>query len=223
MRTLKSYSIVLVGTEKDKVFFQTYFTTIHLVKNNREALHRYKEEKATIVLLSHNSIIDDAINICKEIREDDRKTILVLLFENITHSKLLQLLPLHLSGYVEKTFTSTNIQRVLQNIKQDLNLLTNKFLYLNEEYAFNRENFTLYKNSSEIKLTKNEIKLINILDNSEERYVHSEIIEHNIWEKDSAYADCNKRLKYLIYGLRKKLPKESIMNSYNLGYKLMSV
>jgi DNA-binding response OmpR family regulator len=220
MRKLKAYSVVLVGTEKDKVFFQTYFTTIYLVQNNEEALYKYKKEKAPIVLLCNNHT-SDAIDIFKQIRENDSKTILILLFENISHSRLLQALPLHLSGYVEKPFTSTSIEMAMLNIKKDLNIFYINFIYLKEEYFFNRKTSVLHKNNNEIKLTHNEIKLMKLLGNSNNRYVHSEIIEHSIWEKDSVYEDCNKRLKHLIYGLRKKLPKESIVNSYKLGYKLV--
>lgn len=59
-----------------------------------------------------------------------------------------------------------------------------------------------------------------ILLKSKHQFFSPEVIEHDIWEEDFYREDCHIRLKYLLYGIRKKLPKGSIVNSYGLGYKL---
>jgi DNA-binding response OmpR family regulator len=59
------------------------------------------------------------------------------------------------------------------------------------------------------------------MSSNKEKYVSSEQIEHTVWEEDSAFEDCHSRLKALLYGLRQKLPENTIVNSYSLGYKLV--
>ena len=101
-------------------------------------------------------------------------------------------------------------------------MLNVEVLRLKENYLFDIERSILYcDQKNEIKLTKNEMKFMQLITKAKYAYVSSEQFEHSIWEEDSEYEDCNKRLKHLIYGLRKKLPKGSILNGYKLGYKLL--
>jgi DNA-binding response OmpR family regulator len=79
------------------------------------------------------------------------------------------------------------------------------------------------KNHHEVKLTKKEKKLINILVKSKKQFVSSDILEYTIWEDESMKYDCKGRFKVLLNGLRKKLPKYTIINSYGLGYKIQTV
>jgi DNA-binding response OmpR family regulator len=135
--------------------------------------------------------------------------------------KLLEALSVQLLDYLEKPSQEHQVEVLLKNLCHDLKFIDDYSLYLQEGYLFNTRNKILYnEKNKEIKLTKNEIKFMEIMSSTKEQYFSSEFIEHSIWEEDSVYQDCNKRLKYLIYGLRKKLPKNSIVNSYKLGYKL---
>jgi len=219
---MHSYKLMLVGDNNDKIFFQSFFKQIHLVKNNREALVEYELNKISILFLSCNDKSYSAIDTALEIREKSRSIILVILAEKISNEKLIKALSLNLSGYMKKPFKVEEVNMVFKNISKDLTFFSENSIRLKESYRFCTESNTLYnRENKEIKLTKNEMKLMSIMTKNKEPYVGSELLEHKIWEDASAYEDCNKRLKYLIYGLRKKLAKNTIINSYKLGYKLV--
>jgi DNA-binding response OmpR family regulator len=137
--------------------------------------------------------------------------------------KLLEALSVQLLDYLEKPSQEHQVEVLLKNLCRDLKFIDDFSFYLQEGYLFNTRNKILYnEKNKEIKLTKNEIKFMEIMSSRKEQYYSSDFIEYSIWEEDSVHEDCNKRLKYLIYGLRKKLPKNAIVNSYSLGYKLVS-
>lgn len=221
MENLKLYVPVLVGKSEEKEEFQAFFEDIHLLKTNREALAYYYEHSPPIIFFYCDEKVSNTIEIIKKIREHDNETILVIISKGKSSSLLLQALPLHLSGYITKPFEVDKVEELLHNISRDLNFLHEEELLLVEGYVFDRAKEVLYDEKKvEVNLTKNEMNFIKIISSTKHQYFPSELIEHTIWEEDSAYEDCNNRLKNLLYGIRKKLPKNSIINSYKLGYKL---
>jgi len=137
--------------------------------------------------------------------------------------KLLESLSKEILDYLENPSKQHQVEVLVKNLCHDLKFINEYSFYLKEDYCFNTKNKILYNNENkEVKLTKHEIKFMEIMSSKNGQYVSAEYIEYSIWEEESICQDCNKRLKHLIYGLRKKLPKNSIINSYKLGYKLVS-
>jgi DNA-binding response OmpR family regulator len=221
MKNLELYVPVLVGKSDVREVFQVFFENIYLVETNKEALSYYYEHQPPIIFFYYDEKSSNPIEIIKKIREHDNKTILVVISKGKSFSFLLEALPLHLSGYITKPFEADKVEELLRNISHDLNFLHENELLLPEGYIFDRAKEIFYNEKYvEVNLTKNEMNFIKIITSKKNHYFSSEFIEHTIWEEDSAYEDCNNRLKNLLYGLRKKLPKDSIVNSYQLVYKL---
>ncbi len=138
--------------------------------------------------------------------------------------KKLEKLSVELLNYLKDPSQEYQIKIFLKNLCRDLASIDNSLFYLKDGYIFNTKTKILYdKDNKEVKLTKNEIKFMEIMISKKGEFVSSSFLEYTIWEEESISKDCNKRLKYLIYKLRKKLPKNSIVNSYKLGYKLVSI
>lgn len=223
MEDLKQYNLLLVGDREDKYYFKRYFQDVYLVKNNAQAFDFYSLYKPLIIFFYCDEKVFDTMFFIKKIREQDRDTIVVIISKGKKMTILLNAIPLHLSGYIEKPFQKGKVESVLQNITHDLSLLYEYRIKLKDNYTFNRKDQKLFNaKEKEIKLTKNEKKLMLLLSSHKEQYLSLEQIEHTIWEEDSAYEDCKTRLKALLYGLRQKLPKKTIVNAYGLGYKLVS-
>ena len=91
---------------------------------------------------------------------------------------------------------------------------------LEENITFNQSKGLLYKNEQNIILTKNEIKLLEILSEHINESVSFEKISDYIWRED----DCDvAKLRALIYRMKKKLKMDLIENVYEYGYILKSV
>ena len=222
MEDLRLYNLLLVGETEDKEYFQKYFQEIYLIKNNIQAFNFYSMYKPLIIFFYCDEKVFNTLSIIEKIREHDRETILVIIAKGKKINTIIDALPLHLSGYIAKPFQKDKVEKVLQNISHDLDLLYEHRVKLKDNYTFNRKQHILYdKEKKEIKLTKNEIKLMTLMSSTKEKYISLEQIEHTIWAEDSAFEDCQIRLKALLYGLRRKLPKNTIVNSYSLGYKLV--
>jgi len=212
----------MVGNHEDKSYLKKYFKDIILVENNSNILDFYRKAIFSIIFLDFNIEKYNVFEISKKIREQDHQTIIILIAQSISKEDLLKALPLHLLGCIFKPFQEEQVKEVLMHINQELNYLSNDTIMLQENYYFHKYLNTLYSPThSEIKLTKNELKLLNILIKAKDKLVSEESIEYTIWEKESFEADCQNRLKNLLYNIRKKLPKNSISNQYKLGYKLI--
>ena len=224
MEDLKLYNLLLVGDAEDKEYFQKYFQDIYLIKNNTRAFNFYTMYKPLIIFFYCDEKVFDTISIIEKIREHDRDTIIVIILKRKNIDNLVEALPLHLSGYFEKPYQRDRVEKVLKQVSHDLDLQHEHRVKLRGGYVFNRKQHILYDNKKqEVKITKNELKLMRLMSNNREQYVSLEQIEYTIWEEASAIEDCHARLKALLYGLRRKLPENAIINSYGLGYKLVSV
>ena len=222
MNRLKTTSLLLVGNTKEKQYFENYFKVVTLLDVNHRVFEFYKQNSFPIIFLDMDLIEGDALEICRKIREHDHKTVIVLLANGLSEKSLYKALSLHLSGCILKPLMKKQVEEILFNVNHELEFLSEDTVLLKEDYHFHTNQNTLHTPThKEIKLTKNELKLLSILVKSKDEIVTEESIEHAIWEEDSFEFDCSSRLKNLLYNLRKKLPKESISNNYKLGYRLV--
>ena len=91
------------------------------------------------------------------------------------------------------------------------------FIFLENDFKFHKGKSILYKNNEPIKLTGNEIKLIELLSDYQKEVVSFERISSYIW-RESLY-DLGK-LRTLIYRLKQKIGFEIVENVFESGYKL---
>jgi len=223
MHNLKFSRLILVGRAKEKEYFEKYFREVKLLDDNREVFKFYNKNSFSTIFLDCDSKKSSAIDICKKIREDDRDTVIVLLADFLDRNRLEEAIPLHLSGCIQRPFKKKRIESVLFDVEHDLELLSTDITKLKNGYHFSYTHQILYDSfHCEVKLTKNELKLLNVLIRAKDEFVDAVSIEHDIWADSDNY-DCTNRLKNLLYNLRKKLPNSCILNSYDLGYKLVHV
>ena len=89
-----------------------------------------------------------------------------------------------------------------------------------DDITFNKSKGLLYKAEQNIVLTKNEIKLLEILTDHINESVSFEKISDYIWRED----DCDiQKLRALIYRMKKKLGVDILENVYEYGYLLKSI
>jgi len=221
MNLLKINTLLLVGTDKEKNYFENYFNKVILVKSNNEALELYQKNIFSIIFLNFDTIEEDAFSISKKIRQNNYKIVLVILINKLSKENLYNALPLHLSGCILRPMQKKQVRTVLLQVNHDLNLVSERITTLLNGYHYHHQRQLLHNaNHQEIKLTKNEYKLFQILIAKKNNIVAEEFIENKIWAEDFYEVVCTNRLKNLLYHLRKKLPKNSITNNYKLGYRL---
>jgi len=221
MDKLKKDISLIVGQEEEKVFFDHFFKKVYMVENNDMILSLYQKYNISIIFLDFDK--PNTLEIIKKIREKDREVVISLLLTDISKEKLHELLSLHLSGCLQKPLNKHSFEKLFdEHILVDLNIAKKNRIKIKPNYIFDVEEYLLYNHhDSEIKLTKHESKLISLLSISKNNFLTTEALEYSIWEEESFFCDCNNRLKYLINSTRKKLSKDSLINIYGTGYKLV--
>lgn len=97
------------------------------------------------------------------------------------------------------------------------NQLTDTYYPLSKEYMYDYNHKKFFYDSKQIKLTKKEILLIELLLKNSYRVVTYKELENNVWKED-VMTEC--AVRSLVRNLRKKIPCNLIENLSGVGYKL---
>lgn len=223
MKNLK-HSSLLINNAHIRQYFQDYFKEIYFAKDDHEILKLYHQKHPSVMFLFNASEDTKGLDMVKKIRTFDRETVIALLAENIDKEELLEALSLHLAGCLTKPYQSKKVESLLLNVDYELALKYQKNIFLKNGCSFDSDSGVFYDVSQvKVPLTKNEILLIDLLIKNKNSWVKSESIEYYIWGEDSLEYDCSGRLKTLLNGVRKKVKKNTIMNSYGVGYMIATV
>ena len=142
-------------------------------------------------------------------------TAIIIITENKEVFTLLEAIKLNLTDYLLKPLDVNKFINALNSsAKQILNngeILT----IINQNIKYNYVEKIIIKEDLEIKLTKNEARLLELLLSNKNKYTKNEDIKKQIWSQkevsDSAF-------KSLINRLTNKIGKNSINNSFAIGY-----
>ena len=202
-------------------YLKRYFKEVYVVSNGKEALETYKKYKPNIMLLDINMPILNGLELTKQIREDDTLTRVIILTAHLEQDKLLFAAELNLTKYLPKPISRMQLKEALNEASKQFKELNNQndYLELKNKLRWNKNSKTLFFENNEIKLTKYETLLIELLCSKKDKVFSSDEIALYLWD-DIIDLENSSKLKDIIKRLRKKLPKNSIENIYGAGYKL---
>jgi DNA-binding response OmpR family regulator len=88
------------------------------------------------------------------------------------------------SGYLLKPFRKEELKALIYLVVNKFNLINNNKFIEYKNYSFNKKDFILYQNNSEVKLSKKEQQLIILLFNNINVIVPYENIDSIVWKGD---------------------------------------
>lgn len=203
-------------------YLKRYFKEVYVAQNGEQALEFYKEHKPNIMLLDINMPFINGLELTKKIREQDKKTRIIILTAHLEQDKLLFAAELNLTKYLPKPISRIKLKEALNeavNQYKELNQ-DSSIVELREGFSFNRDFKKLIHENIEIKLTKHESLFLELMTSKKDRVFTSDEIYNYLWDEVETCESSATKLKDLIKRLRKKLPKDSIENIYGAGYKL---
>lgn len=203
-------------------YLKRYFKEVYVAQNGEQALEFYKEHKPNIILLDINMPFINGLELTKKIREQDKKTRIIILTAHLEQDKLLFAAELNLTKYLPKPISRIKLKEALtEAVNQYKELNEDSLIFeLKEGFSFNRDSKKLIFENSEIKLTKHESLFLELMTSKKDRVFTSDEIYNYLWDEVETCESSATKLKDLIKRLRKKLPKDSIENIYGAGYKL---
>jgi len=204
-------------------FIKEYVQTLHLANDGEEGYEAYLSYKPDIILLDINMPKLDGLSLAKKIREYDKKVKIIITTAYGEQENLLQAIELYLVKYILKPIEFSDLKNALEKAiaesREEDSEVKEEIFSLDVDTLWYKESEKLYTNNSEIKLTKNERRLLSLFSSDEDKvFTFFEIFNHISYDNYEKDYDAN-QVRALVKLLRKKVPKESILNVYGEGYR----
>ena len=159
------------------------------------------------------------IELTKILRENDYKTKIVLITAHSNDSLLLEAINIDVNYYLIKPATLKKVKDMLDKISIDLLRSSEKIVRFDENIYFNQTSKKLYNKNIELKLSKKELSLLELFIVNRNKDITIEDIMSHCWSDIFIEVSLDS-VKSLVSNLRKKLPKDTILNVYGVGYIL---
>ena len=218
---LKNLKILIVEDEKRlaqllKDSISNSFFSVVIASNGEDGLKKFKSFKPDIIITDIMMPFCDGLEMTLKIKELDESIPIIVLSAHSDKEKLLKAIDLGINKYFIKPFDP---EELLEHInKLALKLNKQKQSKLKEDFIFDNNSLSLYKNNSLISLTKREKELFYLLIKHKNQLVTSQDLKEKLW--DSEVND--EVLRTFIKRVRIKTSKDLIENVSGQGY-LISV
>ena len=222
LNILKNLTLLLVEDDEElrnsiKETLSIFLKNIITVKDGQEALLVYSKDNIDLIITDYVMPLMNGYELCKEIRDKNRKIPLVIMSNYSEQEKLLKSITLELTDYLIKPIEYKQlVETLLKMIKK---LERENLLYFkideNKKYNYFTKEIIDEKNNSATKLTKSEIVILELLIKSINKIVTTETIEYNLSPNDHK---SEQAIKNIIHRLRTKLTKNLISNIQGVGY-----
>lgn len=208
------------------------FPKVDTAKNGKEGIEKYinyKKETNTFydfVITDIQMPILNGIEFTKLVYKENKDQTLIVLSAHSESNYLLELINLGISQFITKPldydkFVNT-IYLKLKDMKADTkdDIEDKKIVYIDKNLYWNKETKQFFLDEQNIKLTKKEIRLVDLLlKYSEKTHTIEEILNY-LWHDDENSSPTISNLKNIVSRLRKKIPLLDIENIYGFGYRL---
>jgi len=198
---------------------KNYFGTVYEACNGIEALDIYKKYKPDLLILDINMPIMSGLEVAQKLRNENDNCRIVILSAVLDTAILIKACELYLIKYLVKPIKTLQLDAVLTQVIIELDSLDIE----KESVAtmkFDSENMLIIDGVKEIKLSRKEFVLVQLLFKKHGDLISSFDIINTVWENDFGRDYDPNKLRVLIYRLNKKLSSDIVLSSYNEGYYL---
>ncbi|WP_428026590.1 response regulator transcription factor [Arcobacter sp.] len=214
---LKELKILLVEDEKRlaqllKDAISDSFFSIVIAKDGKEGLKKFKSFKPDIVITDIMMPFCDGLEMTQKIKELDEFIPIIVLSAHSDKEKLLKAIDLGINKYFIKPFDPDELIEHIKKIAPKIN--KQKKVFLKENFIFDNNTMTLYKDGKIINITKREKEFLFLLIKHQNTLVTTEDIKINLWKEEVS----DERLRTFIKRLRIKISKDIIENIQGQGY-----
>lgn len=226
---MKSSYKLLYAEDVDEVrvqygeFFKNFFENVNMVKDGQEAYEYYCNEKPEIVILDVNMPKINGLKVADFIRNkhSDKDTKIIILSSLSGKSELLKAIELNLVKYLVKPVILSDLESMIKAVIKELDNEKNRdsIIKINSEISYDLKEQTIYKNKQPIKLTKNQMLLMELLSSSKKIFKTDEILNY-VWSDEHQSEYNPNKVRILCLRIKKKLNSDIIESVYGIGYRL---
>lgn len=220
---LKSLPVLYV--EDDEIIrasiqntLSVFFDDVVVAQNGIEAMKLINKKKFYIAILDIRMPYANGIEVAKVIRKTNQDMLIFITSSYQDTNELKEVLKLNMVDYLVKPISFSDLLNALQECVKRLisGGYLKKHIYGGGIYDVAKK--CIIKDEKEIKLTKNEIKVLELFFEKKGAVVSFDDIESCVFEDNVQYK--YGAIKNLISRLRKKIGEKAIVNVYEVGYHL---
>ncbi|MFT7004942.1 MAG: two-component system response regulator VanR [Sulfurimonas sp.] len=195
-----------------------YVKEVFEASDGEEAYLIYKDKKPDIILSDIHMPKVDGIELVKKIREEDTRTSIIMITAHTDKNYLLEAVELHMEKYLVKPVDLEQLLAGLEKCIEQIEKNREVTLKVDPNYVYDYDNKNLRYKEQSILLNKKEMLFFELLISNQNRIVHYEELQENVWDEDVM---TDSALRSLVRNLRKKLPTDIINNLSGVGYKFV--
>lgn len=218
------YKILVVededlARENFVIYLEMFYDEVYEACDGEEALKIYKEVSPDIMLVDINIPKINGLDVIKKIREKNFTTKIIVLTAHTEKNFLIEAIGLKLTRYLFKPVNRKELKEAFEVAEiemENFSISSNLLVYLKDEYTYNIDSKELKHHGDIVNITLKEQLLIEFLLKNKNRLCTYEEILTTIYDDDST----QESLKNLVKRVRKKLPKDTIINVSSQGYRI---
>lgn len=220
---LKSLPILYVEDDEMLMFstcrtLSTFFDNISTATNGVDAIKLVGEQKFYLAILDIRIPYINGIEVAKEIRKNDKEMLIFVTSSYQETNDLREALKLNMVDYLFKPFSFDQLLEVLKECATRLIADGRLKRPIYDGVFYDVVKKCAMKDEIEIKLTKNEVKMLDLFFAKKGGVVNFEEIEYYIFPDSDEFK--YGAIKNLISRLRRKIGEDAIVNIYEVGYYL---
>jgi DNA-binding response OmpR family regulator len=224
LKRLEKITILYVEDEEKLIksyapFLKEYCQSLYIARNGQDAYQLYRNHRPNIILFDIYLPKMNGVELAKKIRREDSETTLIALTAYSDRKILLELIDLHLLGYLIKPVGRSALIGTLVKAAERIN--ARQQMILPYGCSWDAKSNTLFYEDTPIALTKREMSFISLMLKKQGTPSSEEEIFFHVWsDKYHEGGVTNTSIRTLVKNLRKKLPRGLIKSQYGLGYKI---
>jgi len=210
-----------------KAMFNNIFNEIEVATNGEEGLEKYNNH-----FLKHNEYFDivvtdikmpkmNGVELSKRIKNIHKQQLIVITSAHEDSANLIEFINLGINKFIKKPFSFdsivTTFLEIVTNFQREK---TQQIIEIDDGFSWKIDEKRLLKDNEEIKLTQNEISILDILLNNKCQVFSNDdlyyILQENNYDRDLS----TDSIKAILKRLRKKIPENFIENIYAQGYRI---
>lgn len=213
--------------QKIAAVLSDYFGTVNVASDGQEGLALYEDFHAEnnrcydLVMTDYDMPKLNGIDLIKAIKKEHTKQMFIVISAYQKPQQLIEFINLGVMHFLAKPIRPGEMLAVFEKASDMILESSALDVVLGEDLVWNHAGKTLHSNAEEIKLSKYDILLLEVLVRSLNTICSNETILSYFYLQGEDVEQEN--IRNMINRLRKKIPSIAIESTYGVGYRLSSL
>lgn len=191
-------------------FISSYQNNFFKYNHQDELIEIINKNEVHFIITKYN------LEFLKQIRILNKKIHIIAILDELNHTHLLESIELEYIKFIQNLDCINTFIDSLKECISNIDSRKSNIISLKNNFIYDKYNKSLFKNDTQISLTKKESEFLSFLIKNHDCSKSYEDINNNVWNGVMSQDS----LRSLVKDLRKKTYKELIKNVSGIGYRI---